>query len=92
MSFPGIQVLLIVAIKEGALYEYLRARLISVRGVQVMVERRRGDRRRERADVPDDRRKRDRRVRRGQTSALGYTLVRFGRPPADPVSVPAARP
>lgn len=92
MSFPGIQVLLVVAAREGALYEYLRSRMVSVRGVQVMIERRRGDRRRERGDVPGDRRKRDRRVRRGQTSALGYTLVRFGKAPADPALVPAVRP
>lgn len=92
MSFPGIQVLLVVATKERALYEYLRARLVGVKGVLVMLERRRGDRRRERGDVPGDRRKRDRRVRRGQASALGHTLVRFGKAPADPALVLAGRP
>ncbi|MGH7309010.1 MAG: hypothetical protein ACREK6_09975 [Candidatus Rokuibacteriota bacterium] len=92
MSFPGIQVLLVVGAKEGALYEYLRVRLAGVRGVQIIVERRRTDRRRENGDMPGDRRKRDRRVRRGQTSALGYTLVRFGQPPADPVPVLGALP
>jgi hypothetical protein len=92
MSFPGIQFLLVVAVKEPALYEYLRPRLASVTGVKVMVERRRGDRRREGSDVPGDRRKRDRRVRRGQTSALGYTLVRFGKPPADPALAPDTTP
>lgn len=90
MSFPGIQLLLVIAAKEGALYEYLQPRLASVKGVKVMIERRRGDRRREERDVPGDRRKRDRRVRRGQASALGYTLVRFGKPPADPALAPGA--
>jgi hypothetical protein len=77
-SFPGLELLVIIALKEAALYDYLRSRLNGVKGVQVMVERRRNDRRRQGRAVSDDRRKRDRRVRRGQTSALGYTLVRFG--------------
>jgi hypothetical protein len=79
-SFPGLELLVIIALKEAALYEYLRSRLIGVKGVHVMVERRRNDRRRQGRPVSDDRRRRDRRVRRGQTSALGYTLVRFGKP------------
>jgi hypothetical protein len=78
-SFPGLELLVIIALKEAALYDYLRSRLIGVKGVQVMVERRRNDRRRQWRAVSDDRRKQDRRVRRGQTSALGYTLVRFGK-------------
>lgn len=78
-SFPGLELLVIIALKEAALYDYLRSRLIGVKGVQVMVERRRNDRRRQGRAVSDDRRKQDRRVRRGQTSALGYTLVRFGK-------------
>ena len=84
LSFPGIEVLVIIAPKEAALHEYLRPHLAGVRGVRVMVERRRGDRRRLGSDVPHDRRKRDRRVRRGQTSALGYTLLRFGKSSEDP--------
>jgi hypothetical protein len=78
-SFPGLELLVIIALKETALYDYMRSRLTGVKGVQVMVERRRNDRRRQGRAVSDDRRKRDRRVRRGQTSALGYTLVRFGK-------------
>jgi hypothetical protein len=91
MSFPGVQLLLVIAAKEEALYEYLRPRLASVKGVRVMIERRHGDRRRQGRSVPGDRRKRDRRVRRGQASALGYTLVRFGKPPAEPALAPEAR-
>jgi hypothetical protein len=78
-SFPGLELLVIIALKEAALYDYMRSRLTGVKGVQVMVERRRTDRRRQGRPVSDDRRQRDRRVRRGQTSALGYTLVRFGK-------------
>ncbi|MGH7313526.1 MAG: hypothetical protein ACREJV_10155, partial [Candidatus Rokuibacteriota bacterium] len=84
MSFPGIEALVIIAVKDTALYEYLRLRLAGVRGVRVMIERRRGDRRGQGADAPCERRRRDRRVRRGQTSALGYTLLRFGKSPVDP--------
>lgn len=78
-SFPGLELLVIIAPKEATLYDYMRSRLTGVKGVQVMVERRRTERRRQGRAVSDDRRKRDRRVRRGQTSALGYTLVRFGK-------------
>lgn len=78
-SFPGLELLVIIAGRESALYDYLRSRLSGVKGVHVMFERRRSDRRRQVRAVSNDRRQRDRRVRRGQTSALGYTLVRFGK-------------
>lgn len=79
ISFPGLEVLVIVARRESALYDYLRSRLSGVRGVHVMFERRHSDRRQQGRAVSSDRRQRERRVRRGQTSALGYTLVRFGK-------------
>jgi hypothetical protein len=79
ISFPGLEVLVIVAPRESALYDYLRARLGGVKGVHVMFERRRSDRRQQGRPVSSDRRQRERRVRRGQTSALGFTLVRFGK-------------
>lgn len=82
-SFPGIQLLVIVAAREPSLYTYLQGRLASVSGVGVMMERRRSDRRQQAGDPSCERRRRDRRVRRGQTSTLGYTLVRFGKSPAD---------
>ncbi len=79
LSFPGLELLVVIALRESALYDYLRPLLTGVKGVQVMFERRRNDRRRQGRAVLSDRRQRDRRVRRGQASALGYTLVRFGR-------------
>ena len=88
-SVPGIQLLVIIASGEPTLYAFLQGRLASVKGVGVMMERRRGDRRQQASDAAYERRRRDRRVRRGQTSALGYTLVRFGKSPADS---PAAAP
>ena len=41
------------------------------------MERRRGERRRQKQDVAVERRERDRRLHRGNLSALGYTAVRF---------------
>jgi hypothetical protein len=79
ISFPGLELLVIIASRESALYDYLRPRLSGVKGVHVMFERRRSDRRRQGRAVSSDRRQRDRRVRRGLTSALGFTLVRFGK-------------
>jgi hypothetical protein len=83
-TFPGVELLVVVTPSDTGLYEYLHSRLAGVRGVMMMLERRRSDRRRHLRNMADDRRKRDRRVRRGRTSTLGYTLVRFGKSPADP--------
>ncbi len=52
--------------------------------LEVMLERRQGDRRQgERRhapqDVPDEQRRIERRLRQGEVSALGYTVIRFGR-------------
>jgi hypothetical protein len=56
-----------------ALFEYLQRRLDGVRGVKVILERRVADRRHElRQQAPDRRR-----LRLGQASSLGYTVVRF---------------
>jgi hypothetical protein len=44
-----------------------------------MLERRQGDRRIEHQDVAEDQRRDERRVRQGEVSALGYTVIRFGR-------------
>ena len=54
-------------------------RFAGVRGVQVILERRAGDRRREANAKADDRRRLQRRLRHGQVSSLGYTIVRFRR-------------
>src|SRR5437870_11979278 len=44
-SFPGVRVLLVVSGKENALYEHLQRELAGVDGVNVMRDRRLGDRR-----------------------------------------------
>lgn len=78
-SFPGVRLLLVVSPKEEALYEHLQRELAGVTGVQVILERRRADRRLTDSDVPEDQRQVDRRVRQGEVSAFGYTVIRFGK-------------
>ena len=76
-SFPDVEMLLVVRRPDPTLFEYLQRRLVGVRGVQVILERRQGDRRREARPPAKDRRRLQRRLRHGQMSALGYTSVRF---------------
>ena len=78
-SFPGVRLLLVVSAKETALYDHLQRELAGVSGVKVMLDRRRGDRRVEDQIVVDEHRGLDRRIRQGELSALGYTIIRFGK-------------
>jgi len=78
-SFPGIRLLLVVSPKEEALYEHLQRELEGVSGVKVILERRRSDRRIDDGDRPEERRQVERRVRQGEVSAFGYTVIRFGK-------------
>lgn len=78
-SFPGVRLLLVVSSRELGLYEHLQRELAGVSGVQVMLERRRAERRLESQSVPDEHRRIERRLRQGEVSALGYTVIRFGR-------------
>jgi hypothetical protein len=78
-SFPGVRLLLVVSSRESGLYEHLQRELAGVSGVKVMLERRRAERRLEPQSVPDEHRRIERRLRQGEVSALGYTVIRFGR-------------
>ena len=78
-SFPGVRLLLVVSSRESGLYEHLQRELAGVSGVKVMLERRQGERRLEPQSVPDEQRRVERRLRQGEVSALGYTVIRFGR-------------
>ncbi|MBI2159519.1 MAG: hypothetical protein HYU25_03855 [Candidatus Rokubacteria bacterium] len=78
LSFPSVDMLIVVQQKDVALYEHLRRALAGVRGVDVIMDRRRGDRRRMRVEVSEERRRDRRRIRRG-ISLPGCTLVRFRR-------------
>jgi hypothetical protein len=78
-SFPGVRLLLVVSAKETALYEHLQSELAGVGGVKVMLDRRRGDRKAEEQTVAEALGGLDRRIRQGEVSALGYTIIRFGK-------------
>jgi hypothetical protein len=78
-SFPGVRLLLVVSAKETALYKHLQRELAGVSGVKVMLDRRRGDRREEEQTVAEEHHGLDRRIRQGEVSALGYTIIRFGK-------------
>ena len=77
LSFPDIELLIVVRRHDRTLFEYLQHRLEGVRGVKVILERRLADRRRAVRDRAPDRRRLRRRLRLGQASSLGYTVVRF---------------
>ena len=78
-SFPGVRLLFVVSQHEAALYENLRRELAGLSDVQVILERRQGERRVEHQHVAEDQRHDERRLRQGDVSALGYTVIRFGR-------------
>ncbi len=79
-SFPGVDLLIVVHPKEQALFQYLERRWAGVRGVKVMLDRRRGERRRGRQPAESERRERpDRRLRQAKFRMPGYLLIRFGR-------------
>ena len=63
---------------EVALYQYLARRLAGIEGVRVILDRRHGERRRERHPPAAERRSgRERRRGRGEQHFLGYTFVRL---------------
>jgi len=77
LSFPDVELLIVVRRPDVALFEYLQRRLDGVRGVKVILERRLRDRRHDLRQQAPDRRRLRRRLRLGQASSLGYTVVRF---------------
>lgn len=79
-AFPDVDLLIVVRRRDHSLFDYLQSRLVGVRGVKVILERRAGDRRRTAWVLSRDRRRFERRLRASQASSLGYTIVRFRRP------------
>ena len=79
-AFPDVDLLIVVRRRDHSLFDYLQSRLVGVRGVKVILERRAGDRRRATWGSSRDRRRFERRLRASQASSLGYTIVRFRRP------------
>ena len=70
-SFPDAEMLIVVRPDDTDLYHYLLRRFAGVPGVRVILERRRTK------EVV----RKERRIRQGRVSALGYTVVRFKRKP-----------
>jgi len=77
-TFSGIQLLIVITDGDGSLYDYLTRVVAEVGGVQVIRDRRRGERRREGRSMSLERRLIDRRRRRGVTHSMGCAFVRFG--------------
>jgi hypothetical protein len=78
-SFPDVTYLFVLKEGETALYDYLERAFLGVRGVKIIMDRRRGERRETHRRAAHDRRRTERRQPRGVSYALGYTTVRFGR-------------
>src|SRR5207247_2597805 len=62
VSFPEVEFLMVVHPRETELYQYLQRALGDVRGVKVIMERRKVDRRREPRPFAGDRRSAPRRI------------------------------
>lgn len=71
------RILFIIAGNDPKLYEHVKAEFADTAGVSVIRDRRRHDRRRERVQVPVERRKAERRTRdiRETLRSLGWVLV-----------------
>lgn len=69
--------MLVVDRRETRLYEYLVKTFGRLPDVTVIVERRRAERRGRLRDVTPERRQTERRIRRGEELAFGYTVYRF---------------
>ena len=78
-SFPGVELLVIVRASDRALLEHLLRATSGVPDIRAIIERRRGERRRRIEGSVSERRERERRLRLGQVSAMGYTMVRLRR-------------
>lgn len=72
----GGRLLLVIAPSETKLFNYLSRSFAGLAKVEVIMERRRCDRRREKRGCTVERRSSDRRIHRGERFALGYETVR----------------
>jgi hypothetical protein len=80
-SFPDVTYLFVLKPAETALYDHLHRAFLGVRGVKIIVDRRRHERREIHRQAAHDRRRTERRQPRGTSHALGYMTVRFARNP-----------
>jgi hypothetical protein len=77
-STTSVQLLIVVALKDRGLYEYLSRSFAAVEGVQVILERRQSERRGRAREVSWERRQADRRQPRGVIHSIGCTFIRVG--------------
>lgn len=73
----SVQLLIVVALKDRSLYDYLSRGLAAVDGVHVLLERRQSERRGAARPVARERRQGERRQPRGVVQSMGCTFVRF---------------
>lgn len=78
VSFPGIQLLIVVENGDKGLYEHLSRSMAAVSGVKVITERRTREQRRALRSVAVDRRRGDRRQSRDIRHSMGCIFIRFG--------------
>jgi hypothetical protein len=76
-STTSVQLLIVVALKDRSLYEYLSRGFAGVEGVQVLLERRQSERRGRPREVSWERRQGDRRQPRGVVHSMGCTFIRL---------------
>jgi hypothetical protein len=74
----SVQLLIVVALGDRSLYEYLCRRLATIEGVQLLLERRQSERRGERRSVSLERRQTERRQQRPAAQFMGCTFIRIG--------------
>ncbi len=78
ISFPGVQLLIVVEDGDAGLYQHLSRSMAAVTGVKVIRERRLQEQRRASHSVLVDRRRGDRRQSRAVRQSMGCMFIRFG--------------
>jgi hypothetical protein len=78
VSFPGVQLLIVVESGDTGLFQHLSRSMAAVAGVKVIRERRLQEQRRASHSVLVDRRHGDRRQSRDVTHSMGCLFIRFG--------------
>jgi len=80
LAASGPPLIVVVEAQDRSLYDYLTRGLATVEGVQVILERRQGERRTSPASVNVERRQGDRRQLRQVVQFMGCTFIRLSTP------------
>jgi hypothetical protein len=78
ISFPGVQLLIVVEDGDAGLFHHLSRSMAAITGVKVIRERRLQEQRRASDSVLVDRRRGDRRQSRDVRRSMGCMFIRFG--------------